>query len=323
LQQAQVLFALSGKDIWSKSFTMSTLRLAGYVIAVAGLVLSAAWLLAKPDFEPAVAFFGTLGILVSLLASDNQGSSDFERLVTWIRGSNPIVIALGGILLGILLALVAPRLLAVITTTPVPPSTPMPSAVALIPPTAAPVGAVPPTAMPGAVANSSAPSLAPTPTKTSTPTVTPTPEPPTLTPTPTPETTPPGTILGVRQTWKQGGVELTLKEVSTFPDHLQVIFELTNQNAHEISVEYNDTDNFIASDNRNRQLQTCFPYFGCEDSGGFVLQPGESAAITGSRTSYGLYILVNTGDRGLSEVILKVVNISGISEAQWRIPINH
>jgi hypothetical protein len=140
-------------------------------------------------------------------------------------------------------------------------------------------------------------------------------------PAPTPETTLPGTVLDVGQTWRQGGAELTLKNIELHGvDGVWLNMELTNRKSTDISIRFSGMENFSAVDNNNRKHDVCFRFGGCERYGTYVIAPADKIEI---RLEGVPAILVNTGEPTITEILLKVVNISTITEAQWRIPIAH
>jgi len=150
--------------------------------------------------------------------------------------------------------------------------------------------------------------------------VTATPLPATETPasTATPETTPPGTILNIGQTWRQGGAELKLRDVAFRPDRVTAYFEFTSRNSLPISMDVTTESNMLAFDNKKQQLKVCLNTFefGCPKAE-YVVNPEQTINMRD------VTVFVDTGDRSITEVILKVVNVSSITEGQWRIPINH
>lgn len=138
--------------------------------------------------------------------------------------------------------------------------------------------------------------------------------------TPTPDTTPADTILAVGQTWKQGDTELTLSDATIQTGGIQLTFTLTNQKQNDISVQFTPKDNILGFDNRERPLNTCYPRMACpprdDRTEKFVVPPGGSITTKP-------YVQVDTGRQDVTAVIVKIVNVSTITEAKWRIPIEH
>ncbi len=149
--------------------------------------------------------------------------------------------------------------------------------------------------------------------------VTATPQP---TPTPLPETAP-GTVLAVGQTWKQGGVELKLREVKLLSDQVQFFFEFTNRKSDEIAVKFIRENSFFAFDNNNRALKTCYLANSCNEDASYIIPPGDTVKIGSETYIAPLLVSVDTTRPELTEVIVKVVNFSSITEARWRVPISH
>jgi Sigma-70, region 4 len=154
-------------------------------------------------------------------------------------------------------------------------------------------------------------------------TATPLPATPTPVSTATPETTPPGTILVKGQTWRQGGVELTLKDVKILPDKIEVFFDFRNLKGSEISVKFKRVDNFFASDNNNRKLETCYSNVPCDWDRSYIISSGDTVQITAGNNQNPPIVLVDTTEPDITEVIVKVTSFSSVTEAQWRIPVNH
>jgi hypothetical protein len=142
--------------------------------------------------------------------------------------------------------------------------------------------------------------------------------------------TPPNTILEVGQKWRQGGLEIILKNVGfevdlySQPGFAKFELYMTNDKAQDITVKY-DESNFMAVDNRGRSLPFGWIQFGqyyykpCEQQSRLI-KSGEIANL-----SCGEYILViaDIADTAMTEVIITVNGISSIQNARWRIPIYH
>lgn len=144
--------------------------------------------------------------------------------------------------------------------------------------------------------------------------VTATPPPPTL----TPDTTPPGSILDVEQTWKQGGTEMSLARVKIEPERIILYLDIINKKDSDISIQLTPKDNILAFDNQGHKLKTCFSYNFCETD-----STEKDVVPQGQKITSLPYIVVDTTPQTITEVILKIVNVSTIPEAQWRIPITH
>lgn len=170
---------------------------------------------------------------------------------------------------------------------------------------------------------------------------------PTFTPIPSPTLlpdTPPNTVLEVGQTWRQGGMELTLTEVSianhpTGPGNWSsgypapyVTFRLTNRKIQQISIRYNIADAVSATDNLGRRLAIGCTHMAVErldaydnfDTYAVVMDSGKSIYLQ-SWGDYGppsALILADTTDPALTEITVSV-SVSSIVNARWRIPIAH
>jgi hypothetical protein len=170
--------------------------------------------------------------------------------------------------------------------------------------------------------------ISPAPSDTPIPTVTPIP-----TSTPIPDT-PAGSILEVGQTWRQGGVALTLSDFVLHParddfyGQLYVGWRFANNMPTEIILSISP-NNFSAKDNFGNSLKILSFYnesFWC-DGHTVVVNASESfdfLDMCGPGSSgYRLPIVVNLANPQLSEVIVIASGISRIEGAQWRIPFVH
>ncbi|RIH88077.1 hypothetical protein [Calidithermus roseus] len=117
-----------------------------------------------------------------------------------------------------------------------------------------------------------------------------------------------GTILELGQSWKQGGLELTLRLLRTNPDSILLEVTLTSRRQGDLVLRLTQ-DNFSASSNLGQALRIR------PVGGSFVVPPGRS-----TRLGY-LTLIADLADPGLTEIIVVVSGISSIEEARWRIPI--
>lgn len=160
---------------------------------------------------------------------------------------------------------------------------------------------------------------------------------PTAIPSPTPLLdTQPGTVLEVGQTWRQGGLELTLvsfqmdvgSSVYNKGLGMHVCFNLTNRRPSDLTLRYS-SQNFMAQDNLGRRLKLYGCMYDCgewyEVTG--IVHSGETVQLGllpfGSWGPNCPYIEVDTADPAITEVVITISNISSISQARWRIPIEH
>jgi hypothetical protein len=166
--------------------------------------------------------------------------------------------------------------------------------------------------------------------------VTPPIQPPTATPLPAPTPladTPPGTILEVGQTWRQGGVELRLVKTEVYPKGLLVQFRLTNLEPYDKALRYSP-DNFSAVDNRSQRVPAGFNL--CGGCFYFTQDCPPATEVLHAKGSIGLGISCETGDwtdtvalrvdtadSSINMVTITVSGISSVSGARWRIPLYH
>ncbi len=154
-------------------------------------------------------------------------------------------------------------------------------------------------------------------------------------PSPTPLLdTPPGTVLEVGQTWRQGGLELTLvsfqMDVGSIYHNkglgMHVCFKLTNRRPSDLTLRYS-SENFMAQDNLGRRLKLYGCMYGCSEWAEVtgIVHSGETVAfgLLGLDDWTCPYIEVDTSDPAITEVVITISNISRISQARWRIPIEH
>jgi hypothetical protein len=152
---------------------------------------------------------------------------------------------------------------------------------------------------------------------------------------PTVPDTPPGTILEVGQTWRQGGIELRLDKGEVmigdeYREHgpgVLIGFSLTNRKPQQITFQITQED-FFASDNRGRQLQVgkVNPFYGYYfappmDDIPINLQSGEHIELYYDYDAF--FVRDDITDPSVTEIIIGATGISGIDNARWRIPIFH
>ena len=184
-----------------------------------------------------------------------------------------------------------------------------------------------------------APTQAPYPTYTQSSSVPNSPPTATITiPTPTKlRDTPTGTILNDGETWRQGGSELTLTDFifrpRSNPDDAQIFTSWTYKNisSQDIVLTFSHT-NFTAQSNLGNQLKTLKFYaygvsgFYCDDIS-IVVKSNKvfdffDMCGPGS-TGYKLPIVVDLGNKQITEVVITVKDISSITNAKWKISISH
>lgn len=151
--------------------------------------------------------------------------------------------------------------------------------------------------------------------------------------------TPPGTILEVGQSWRQGALELQLVEKEFYSVEygwLTLSFKLRNLGAQERVINYS-LENFTAVDNLGRPLkvgavgnwtftQDCPKNTAVVPSNDVIYLSAGTCQLPDSFTwSIGetMAMEVNLSDQSLQEILVGVSGISSINGAQWRIPINH
>jgi hypothetical protein len=158
----------------------------------------------------------------------------------------------------------------------------------------------------------------------------------TLIPSPTPlPDTPLGSILEVGQPWRQQGLELTVYEVnlqvSSSYQGLDVCTRLKNQTPQTITFKIGAPWNhLIASDNRGAKLRVSSRNWRWNDSPRtdvftddrtIILEPGASSPLLDDHNCW--FVAEDIGNSQVTQVVLKFLNISRISEAFWVIPILH
>ena len=145
--------------------------------------------------------------------------------------------------------------------------------------------------------------------------------------------TEPGSILGVNETWRQGGAAIQLSEAEVYAKGILVKFRVTNLGSNVHSVRYS-ADNFSAVDNLGGEVP-----IGSSLCGGCMvfakncavqtemLTPGESTTLRSSceagYQSDAFALAINTtSNHAVVSVIVSAHDILGISDARWRVPIS-
>ena len=175
-----------------------------------------------------------------------------------------------------------------------------------------------PSAIPAVATEVSRPATVPADTPLPLPSVTPQPD------------TPPDTILEAGQTWRQGGAEITLRDLSPMSTQVAtgMTFNLlfTNRKPQEISIGYSASVNFFAVDNLGRQLviKNIWPGATQRDLENQTRVVGSGQTINLAADERGV-ILINAdiGDNRVTEIIFTVSGVSTITQARWRIPVHH
>lgn len=168
-----------------------------------------------------------------------------------------------------------------------------------------------------------------TPYPTYTPHIVPTPEPTealpiptpvvvTATPTPKPTEppeTPPGSVLSVGETWRQGGVSLTLDEVRLEPTYVRVYFTLRNESDHRILGSFG-LPNIRIEDN----LGNVFTAWHQNMSWDFNLEQKDTFKLgSGDYTQYN----GNLANKAVEWVLISVNDVSDIQNARWKVSVYH
>lgn len=171
---------------------------------------------------------------------------------------------------------------------------------------------------------------------------------PTRTPLPAPTLpvdTPPGTILEVGQTWRQGGLELQLTKAVIHIAHegnsnidrtgLLVTFVLRSNRAQDISLKYTFDTIASAVDNQNHPLTLRCTDMAMTESGQrvlwyncptqqFVLKANTTIDLPLSLSDSALgFIMVDTNNPSVNQIVITVSGLSSINGARWRVPISH
>ncbi|GIK58314.1 MAG: PASTA domain-containing protein [Chloroflexi bacterium] len=173
----------------------------------------------------------------------------------------------------------------------------------------------------------------PLPKKTSIPQV---PEPTSTTSIPAPtivsQDTLPGSILEAGEEWKQDGVALRLTRFNLDPgdsyyDGINVGFQFRNNTDTELIISFTKND-FLAFANNGQSLFVRGFYnrsFWCNETTALVEAQSSFSLeddVCGITHGYLLNIDVDLSNPGITEVIVHVTQLSRITDAKWRIPIN-
>lgn len=131
--------------------------------------------------------------------------------------------------------------------------------------------------------------------------------------------TTPSTVLDVGGTWRQNGLELTMGPPRISAGSLIASFSLKNIGATEVRFQFTRSGVFSATDNRNNRLTVNDPNYRYD----FTLQPNatmnlDSSAIGGPITFSGALSAPQ-----VSSVAVMVNGLNGITNAQWRIAVQH
>lgn len=141
----------------------------------------------------------------------------------------------------------------------------------------------------------------------------------------------PGTVLEVGDTWKQGGLELTLKDADISTSEVWegpgiiLHFSLANRRPQEALIQLRN-DNFSAVDEQGNSYDVIYAnnnanFYGDIDQS-FVLESGANVPLPVPRNSIDMiFVQANIVDLPINEIRLTVDGISTISDAQWRVPI--
>jgi hypothetical protein len=162
-------------------------------------------------------------------------------------------------------------------------------------------------------------------TEAAAPTATMTAEVATETPPSSNDDTPPGTVLDVGETWRQGGIELTVTEMHMRPtEGVRFDMEIRNRRPDDVLIDFND-QNFAAMDDLGHTLRVTGDSRMSTGHGAlgssFVLGAGQVATL-GGPYDYSPFVEANLVDMGIAEIIVTVSGISSIENARWRLPIN-
>ncbi|HLJ93693.1 MAG TPA: hypothetical protein VKU02_10940 [Gemmataceae bacterium] len=148
--------------------------------------------------------------------------------------------------------------------------------------------------------------------------------------TPIPDTLP-GTVLSFGQAWHQGGLELTLTQADPIINFcgdrswtgLFINYKLVNLRPQTVVFRVTQ-ENLFATDNTGQSLPIQFD--GCSGTSknrflerAFTLDKGKAQDNFGTRTT----VLADITSPSITEIIVGATGISSITDAKWRIPINH
>ena len=142
--------------------------------------------------------------------------------------------------------------------------------------------------------------------------------------------TSPGSILEVGDEWRQNGVEFRLTRYELYPedsygDNVGVGFEFWNYTNEDLIVSYTKSD-FLATTGTGNPLLVKGFYnrsFWCNENTDLV-KAGERYNIEdGAECGFNtlLYIDVDLSNPSITEVIVRVIRFSRITDARWRITL--
>jgi hypothetical protein len=277
-----------------------------------------------PTVAVAAFIFGAILVLVALLGG---GFKLFGADIPGPVGKSGRTIA--GVLGGVLMVVGLVNPFDRSGTASSSPASPLPTTISSVI-TAAPQPTVPQvaTVAPSPTTEPPSPTQTPVPsTPTATPNPpTPTPQPTAIPLTPTPSDTPSNAVLGMGETWRQNGVELTLVSMEP-PTGIDISYQFifTNNTNQPLAVSYGDS-NFTATDQNGialdvrgfESLKGATRYFCYEFKK--VLNPGES--IRNKNCGAPLRIAYDTASCRVTEVIITATKVSRIDRAQWKVPLN-
>jgi hypothetical protein len=121
------------------------------------------------------------------------------------------------------------------------------------------------------------------------------------------------------QPWQQDGLDVTLATAQASPGGLSVSFLLTNRGQQPMTLRFTKGQAFSAADSNNAQLPVA-------DSGysyNLTLQPGATTILDSAHNGGAISFTGNLGDPRVNSVTVGVKGIAGISNARWRIAIQH
>jgi hypothetical protein len=142
--------------------------------------------------------------------------------------------------------------------------------------------------------------------------------------------TPPGTVLQVGDTWRQGGLELSLVDSSLvdafdqYPAGVAVSLQLTNRRGVDLPLR--DTqDDFSATDSSGNRLRVYDGQGGAPSfDETFIIHADETVGLPHPGNSgEGLFIAVDVFDTSITSISITVTAIGSIVNASWQIPIPH
>jgi hypothetical protein len=136
----------------------------------------------------------------------------------------------------------------------------------------------------------------------------------------TPETTAAGTVLKVRETWRNPGLEVTLEKVEFYKDYVKLYWVVSNKKSTSSQFEF-DTHNVIVEDSKGVRFGVQGEYL-CMAP--FQLRSGETM-----RTQLGCgpypdpHDTGNFLDRSVEYIQVTLRDFGSIPQARWRINVEH